>query len=81
MMWGNYWHYGWPGFIGWWGFLGPGFGILLMAAMIFLCMRHSSSRGMNHNKQESALDILKKRYAKGEISKDEFERIKKDITE
>ena len=28
---------------------------------------------------ESALEILRKRYARGEITKDEFENIKKDI--
>jgi putative membrane protein len=28
---------------------------------------------------ESAFDILKKRYAKGEVTKEEFDRIKRDV--
>ncbi|NOY75762.1 MAG: SHOCT domain-containing protein [Kiritimatiellaeota bacterium] len=33
----------------------------------------------SHRNAESAMDILKKRYASGEIGKDEFERMKKEI--
>ena len=49
---------------------------LLLIILIFLLVKKSSSHS---GRQETAEDILKKRYARGEISREVFERMKKDI--
>jgi uncharacterized membrane protein len=42
-------------------------------------MDHASQSEQAHTQAESALEILKKRYARGEIGKAEFEEKKKDL--
>lgn len=69
------------------GMMGYGFGgifmwiIFIVIVVLVIYFIVSSTKGKNEgsSSKESALDILKKRYAKGEISKEEFERIKKDL--
>ena len=73
MNWGNY---------GW----GMGFGwifMILFWAVVILgivyIVQAISRRTRQSGPDETPLDILKKRYAKGEISKEEFERMKDDL--
>ena len=47
---------------------------------IYYLVRLIAGGGKKEEQQETALDVLKKRYAKGEISKEEFDRIKDDLT-
>lgn len=48
----------------------------LLAWLIVVILRRSAK---NHYHEESALEILKERYARGEISKEEFDRMSRDI--
>ena len=50
---------------------------LIIAGIVLLVHHHSPSSGTGASR--SPLDILKARYARGEIEKEEFETKKRDI--
>jgi putative membrane protein len=67
--------HGWG--MGWWWIIG----LIIVIAVVWMVvkgMNQSNSPG-NQPEKKSALDILKERYAKGEIDKQEYEEPKKDL--
>jgi putative membrane protein len=57
------------------------FWIVFIVGVIYFIRRLIwSSKGGEIKSEETPLDILKRRYAKGEITKEDFDRIKKDIS-
>jgi putative membrane protein len=73
MMHGFYGH-GWG--MGWSWILG----LVVLMTIIWLVVKVAIQNNTTQSKDKSALDILKERYAKGEISKEEFEEKKRDIS-
>lgn len=66
---------------GGWMFFHFLFWILIIIGVVLLIVwlvRQPGRYDRGHG-EESPLDILRKRYVRGEISKEEFEKMKKDI--
>ncbi len=74
----------------WWGgmWIFPLIMIVVMLLVVYLIFGrgvfrppgwHFDERTRHREDSETPLEILKRRYAKGEVSKEEFERIKNDI--
>ena len=72
------WHgmHGFGGF-GWFGWLI----VIVIIVVIVLLIRDNSSRQHSENIRQSQdpLDILKERLAKGEITKEEYRELKKEL--
>ncbi len=74
--------------MGSWWIIFPIFGLIVMVTFMVMMItrmgfmgprRDWSSKSQDRDESETALDILKKRYAKGEINKEEFDEMKKDL--
>lgn len=71
----------WFGGMGWWMFFGFILFILFWGGIIWLivwAIRRATDRSGGSTAQ-NAMDIAKTRYAKGEITKEQYEQIKKDL--
>lgn len=73
--WGPMMHYGfgYGGMFMWIIFL------VVIGLLIYFIVQAQKTKGETSTRNESPLDTLKRRYAKGEIAKEEFERMKKDL--
>ena len=73
---------GWQG-TGVVGAIFAGIGMLLFWALVILgivwLVKAISRSGSHPIEHESPLDIARKRYARGEITKEQFEQIKRDL--
>ena len=54
--------------------------ILMMVFMMMRSSKHSSCHGKNEGKEDEALEIARKRFARGEIDEETFDKIKQKLS-
>ena len=81
-MWYGLGRFGYGHMLPWMSWVGPiailVFWALVVTAIVFL-IRYLARQSRSSANDSSALAILKERYARGEISREEFEQMRRDI--
>lgn len=74
-------HYYWgnSGVDNMWGILYMFFWLVLIVIGAAITLHYLRNEKVSPRQEDGALDLLKKRYAKGEIDKKEFEEKRKDL--
>ena len=62
------------------GFFGMVFMVLFWGAIIYFIFYLVNNNKKSHGSSKTALEHLNERYAKGDISKEQYESMKKDIS-
>ncbi|MDO9229215.1 MAG: SHOCT domain-containing protein [Syntrophales bacterium] len=53
--------------------------LIVIGLLIYYVVEAQKTKGQTPTQNENPLDILRRRYAKGEIAREEYERMKKDL--
>jgi putative membrane protein len=70
----NDWYFGW-GWLLWFGFI-----FLMFSSFGNWGYTYSAHRKYGANRGKEAIDILNERYARGEVTRDQFVQLKSDIS-
>jgi len=63
--------------MGWWMFIGSVWFVVFWGIVVWAILKVTSRGGFQD--QASALDIVRRRYARGELTREEFEQLRKDL--
>ncbi len=66
--------------MGWWMVLGSFWVVVFWAGLLWFATSLIGKETTGQTREESPLEIAKRRYARGELSREQFEQIRQDLT-
>jgi putative membrane protein len=64
--------------MGWWMVFGTVFELLIVVGVVLLIANYLGARGTDRS-FDNPLEIAKRRYARGEITRDQYEQLRRDL--